>query len=148
MNKERVGILTSFGNYVIIDTESITTIGRVTAGVKAIKLSDGDKVIDSKIIAGKYLVTVSSDGLIKKADIADFPVCNRGIKGKRISGVREGDEIVKFLTLNEDCDIIVISNKGTLKFNTGELRVLSREATGVKAMKLPEGSKIVDLVKA
>ena len=148
MNKERVGILTSFGNYVIIDTESITTIGRVTAGVKAIKLSDGDKVIDSKIITGKYLITVSSDGLIKKADIADFPVCNRGIKGKRISGVREGDEIVKFLTLNEDCDIIVISNKGTLKFNTGELRVLSREATGVKAMKLPEGSKIVDLVKA
>lgn len=148
MNKERVGILTSFGNYVIIDTESITTIGRATAGVKAIKLSDGDKVIDSKIITGKYLITVSSDGLIKKADIADFPVCNRGIKGKRISGVRDGDEIVKFLTLNEDCDIIVISNKGTLKFNTGELRVLSREATGVKAMKLPEGSKIVDLIKA
>lgn len=148
MNKEQVGILTSFGNYVIIDTESITSIGRVTAGVKAIKLGDGDRVIDSKIITGKYLITVSSDGLIKKADIADFPVCNRGIKGKRISGVREGDEIVKFLTLNEDCDIIVISNKGTLKFNTGELRVLSREATGVKAMKLPEGSKIVDLIKA
>lgn len=148
MNKEQVGILTSFGNYVIIDTESITSIGRVTAGVKAIKLGDGDRVIDSKIITGKYLITVSSDGLIKKADIADFPVCNRGIKGKRISGVRDNDEIVKFLTLKEDCDIIVISNKGTLKFNTADLRVLSREATGVKAMKLPEGSKIVDLVKA
>ena len=148
MNKEQVGILTSFGNYVIIDTESITSIGRVTAGVKAIKLSDGDRVIDSKVITGKYLITVSSDGLIKKADIADFPVCNRGIKGKRISGVRDNDEIVKFLTLKEDCDIIVISNKGTLKFNTADLRVLSREATGVKAMKLPEGSKIVDLVKA
>ena len=148
MNKEQVGILTSFGNYVIIDTESITSIGRVTAGVKAIKLGNGDRVIDSKIITGKYLITVSSDGLIKKADIADFPVCNRGIKGKRISGVRDNDEIVKFLTLKEDCDIIVISNKGTLKFNTADLRVLSREATGVKAMKLPEGSKIVDLVKA
>ena len=111
MNKEQVGILTSFGNYVIIDTENITSIGRVTAGVKAIKLSDGDRVIDSKIITGKYLITVSSDGLIKKADIADFPVCNRGIKGKRISGVRDNDEIVKFLSLKEDCDIIVISNK-------------------------------------
>lgn len=148
MNNEKVGILTSFGNYVIIDTETVSAIGRVTKGVKAIKLSDGDRVIDSEIITGKYLITVSSDGLIKKADIADFPVCNRGIKGKRISGVRDNDEIVKFLTLKEDCDIIVISNKGTLKFNTAELRVLSREATGVKAMKLPDGSKIVDLVKA
>ena len=148
MNNEKVGILTSFGNYVIIDTGTVSAIGRVTKGVKAIKLSDGDRVIDSEIITGKYLITISSDGLIKKADIADFPVCNRGIKGKRISGVRDNDEIVKFLTLKEDCDIIVISNKGTLKFNTAELRVLSREATGVKAMKLPDGSKIVDLVKA
>ena len=148
MNKEPVGILTSFGNYVIIDTENISAIGRVSMGVKAIKLSDGDRVIDSKVINGKYLITVSSEGLIKKADIADFPMCNRGIKGKRISGVRDNDEIVKFLTLKEDCDIIVISNKGTLKFNTSDLRVLSREATGVKAMKLPEGTKIVDLIKA
>lgn len=145
---EKVGILTSFGNYVIIETESISPIGRVSMGVKAIKLSEGDKVIDSKLITGSYLITVSSEGLIKKADIKDFPVCNRGIKGKRISGVRDNDEIVKFLTLKEDCDIIVISNKGTLKFNTSDLRVLSREATGVKAMKLPDNSKIVDLVKA
>lgn len=148
MNKEKVGILTSFGNYVIIDTESISAIGRVTAGVKAIKLSEGDSVIDSKIIDGRYLITISSEGLVKKADIADFPVCSRGIKGKKISGVRDGDEIVKFLTLKEDCDIIVISNKGTLKFNTSELRVLSRDAVGVKAMKLIEGTKIADLVKA
>ena len=148
VNNEKVGILTSFGNYVIIDTETINAIGRVSKGVKAIKLSDGDKVIDSKIINGKYLITISSAGLIKKADIKDFPVCNRGIKGKRISGVRENDEIVKFLTLKEDCDIIVISNKGTLKFNTAELRVLSREATGVKAMSLTDDVKIVDLIKA
>ena len=78
----------------------------------------------------------------------DFPICNRAIKGKRISGVREGDEVVNFLTSEKDCDIIVISNKGLIKFNTEELKVLSREATGVKAMKIPDGTKVVNLVKA
>lgn len=148
MKNEPIGILTSNGNFVIINTEDINAIGRASMGVKGIKLSEDDYVIDSQIISGNYLITVSESGLIKKASMEDFPVCNRGIKGKKISGVRDVDEIVKFLTLKEDCDIIVISTKGTIKFNTNELRVLSRAATGVKAMKLPEGSKVVDLVKA
>ena len=139
--------MTSQGNFVIINTEEINPIGRATAGVKAIKLGDGDKVIASHIAKGKFLVTTTTNGLVKKADLSEFPICNRGIKGKKISGVRDTDNVVNFLTLSEDCDIIVISNKGLLKFNTSDLRVLSREATGVKAMKLPEGIRVVDLIK-
>lgn len=145
---EPIGILTSQGNFVIINTNEINAIGRATAGVKGIKLNDGDSVIASHIISGKYLITATANGLVKKADLSEFPTCNRGIKGKKISGTRENDEVINFLTLNEDCDIIFISTKGLLKFNTSELRTLSREATGVKAMKVPDGSKIVDLVKA
>lgn len=145
---EPIGILTSQGNFVVINTNEINAIGRATAGVKGIKLNDGDSVIASHIISGKYLITATANGLVKKADLSEFPTCNRGIKGKKISGTRENDEVINFLTLNEDCDIIFISTKGLLKFNTSELRTLSREATGVKAMKVPDGSKIVDLVKA
>ena len=147
IKNEPVGILTSQGNFVIINTEEINPIGRATAGVKAIKLGDGDKVIASHIAQGRFLVTTTTNGLVKKADLSEFPICNRGIKGKKISGVRDTDNVVNFLTLSEDCDIIVISNKGLLKFNTSDLRVLSREATGVKAMKLPEGIRVVDLIK-
>lgn len=143
-----IGILTSNGNFVIINTNDINAIGRTTAGIRGIKLSDNDKVISSHVISGKYLVTITSNGLVKKADLSDFPICNRGIKGKKISGVRDEDNVINFLTLSKDCDIIVISNKGILKINTSDLRILSRDATGVKAMKLPDGIKIVDLVKA
>lgn len=148
IKNEPIGILTSNGNFVIINTDDINPIGRATAGIHAIKLSDNDQVICSQIINGKFLITISAAGLIKKSSIDEFPVCNRGIKGKKISGIRDNDSIVGFLTLNEDCDIISISNVGTLKFNTSDLRVLSRDATGVRAMKLPENAKIVDLVKA
>lgn len=148
IKNEPVSILTSNGNFVIINTEEITPIGRAASGVKAIKLSEGDKVICSQIATGKNLITISAAGLIKKASMEDFPICNRGIKGKKISGVKDNDEIVKFLIIEENCDIIVISNKGTLKFNTSDLRTLSRDAVGVKAMKLPDNVKVVDLVKA
>lgn len=145
---ENIGILTKNGNFVIIETKDVTATARATMGIKAIKLAADDNIISSQPISGKYLITISQEGLIKKTELSEFPVCNRGIKGKRISGVKENDFIVKFLTLSTDCDIITISNKGTLKFNTSELRILSRDAVGVKAMKLPEGSKVVDLVIA
>lgn len=150
LNDEKVGILTNNGNYVTIDTQEINSIGRVTAGVKAVKLNADDSIIAAHKIKpmDKFIITVSKKGLIKKTSLEEFPICNRGIKGKKISGIREDDLIVDFLTLNKDCDIINISNKGAIKFNTTELRELSREATGVKAIKLADNDFIVKIIKA
>lgn len=150
VNDEKVGILTSEGNFVIIETEEINPIGRATAGVKAIKLNTNDKVISSHTISNKdnMLITISRGGLTKKTSLEEFPVCNRGIKGRKISGTRDNDFIVDFLTLSEDCDIISIQNKGTIKFNTSELRNLSRDATGVKAITLKDGDYVVDLIRS
>lgn len=148
INNEKIGILTYGGNFVIINTEEISAIGRATAGVKAIKLNENDYVISSKSILekDKFMVTISKQGLIKKSSIEDFPICNRGIKGKKISSVREEDRIVDFLTIPEDCDIIIISKDKVIKFNTFELRVLSRDATGVKAINLDNKNYVVSII--
>jgi DNA gyrase subunit A len=149
VNDEKIGILTSEGNFVIIETEEINSIGRTTSGVRAIKLGAEDVVISSHVICRKdnMLITISRSGLAKKTALEEFPVCNRGIKGKKISGTRNNDFIVDFLTISEDSDIISISNRGTIKFNTYELRNLSRDATGVKAITLNDGDYIVDLIR-
>lgn len=141
--------MTSEGNFVIIETEEINPIGRATAGIKAIKLSTDDKVISSHVICKKdnMLVTISRGGLAKKTSLEEFPVCNRGIKGRKISGTRDNDFIVDFLTLSEDCDVIVITKSNIIKFNTSELRNLSRDATGVKSITLTENNYAVNLIK-
>ena len=148
INEDNVGILTFNGNFVIINTEEINSIGRSTAGIRAIKLNSEDYVISSKIIStnDKMMITVSKKGLIKKTSLEEFPICNRGIKGKKISNIRDDDKIVDFLTIQNECDIINISNRGTIKFNTSDLRVLSRDATGVKAIKLDDNDYIVSII--
>ena len=148
LNKEPIGILTFNGNFVIINTEDINPIGRATAGIRGIKLNDGDYVKSSQVINGNYLITATAAGLVKKSSLSEFPICSKGIKGKKISGIKDNDNVINFLTLKDDSDIIIISNKGLIKFNTSELRVLSREATGVKAMNLPDGTKVVDIVES
>lgn len=150
MNEEKVGILTYEGNYVIINTDDINAIGRVTAGVKAIKLSDNNYVIDAHIIkpTDKYMITLSEKGLIKKTTLEEFPVCSRAIKGKKISEVRDNDRIIKYLTLESDCDIIIIVKRKSIKISTAELRVLSRSATGVKAINIDENDTASDLIRS
>lgn len=149
MNEEKVGILTNNGNCVIINTNDIKAIGRTTAGIKAIKLTDNDYVIDAKIISSndKYMITLSRKGLIKKASLLEFPNCSRGIKGKKISDVRDKDQIIKFLTLKEDSDIIIVVKRKNIKISTSELRVLSRSATGVKAINIDDNDIASDLVR-
>lgn len=148
INNEKIGILTYSGNFVIINTEEINAIGRATAGVRAIKLNKNDYVISSKSISerDKFMVTISKQGLIKKSSIDDFPICSRSIKGKKISSIREEDRIVDFLTIPEDYDIIIISKDKIIKFNTSELRVLSRDATGVKAINLDDKNYVVSII--
>lgn len=149
INNEKVGLLTFSGNYVIIDTETINAIGRVSTGVKGIKLNEDDYVIDAKAIAptDKYLITLSERGLIKKTSLSEFSLCSRATKGKKISGVKENDRIVKYLTFSELCDIIIIVNKKQIKISTKDLKELSRSAIGVKAIDLKDGSIATNLVR-
>lgn len=147
---EKVDLLTFNGNYVIIDTESLNPTGRVSMGVRAIKLNEDDYVIDASLVAptAKFMITLSKSGLIKKTPMTEFDLCSRATKGKKISGVRDNDYIVKHLTFSENSDIIIIVNKKQIKISTKELNLLSRGATGVKAVDLKDGSIATDLLKA
>lgn len=150
LNNEKIGLLTNNGNCIIIDTETINPIGRVSMGVKGIKLNEDDYVIDSKVVKDddSFLITLTKNGLIKKASMSDFPLCSRATKGKKISEVRESDKVIKFLTLDNDFDIIVITKRNSIKISTSELRILSRFALGVKAINLNENDFAIDLIKS
>lgn len=147
VNDEDIGILTEKGNFVRLDTKEINAIGRAAQGIKAIKLDLNDYVISSNVIkkTDTHMYTISNSGLIKKANISDFDVCSRATKGRRISGVRDNDLIVDFLTSSSDCDIMIISKKKIIKFNTSELNPLSRDATGVKAITLDTNDSAISI---
>ena len=149
INNEDISLLTNNGNFVRIATDEITPIGRAAAGVKGIKLNEGDFVISAHATPAqsKILITVSENGIVKKTLFNEYPLNNRGIKGKKISEVRDGDRIIDYLILEEDSDIIIIVNKKSIKINTSELRELSRGAIGVKGVDLKDNEKVVGLIR-
>lgn len=148
MDEGEVGILSSSGCFVRISIDDITPIGKIAMGVKAIALKEGEYVIDAKEIksSDKYLITLSKNGIVKKTSIEDFAVTNRATRGKQVSGVRDNDTITKILTIEKDCDIIIIVNKRSIKISTSEIPELSRTATGVKGINLTSGETALDVV--
>ena len=69
-NDDKVGLLTSAGNFVIIDTAEINAIGRVSMGVKGVKLIGDETVISGKVIPDmtREILSITERGKMKKSE--------------------------------------------------------------------------------
>ena len=145
-NEERVGILSEKGNFIMIETKDIRPIGRVARGVVAIKLNTGDSVVGANIIADdtKEILSVSSDGYSKRTSISEFRVTGRATKGVKI---QNSDNLCDFLPINNNDDILVVSNTAQIRVKLHDIALLGRGAQGTKAIKLAENSKVIKLSK-
>ena len=96
INNEKLSLLTSDGNCIIIETENITPIGRAAAGVKGIKLNDNATVICSDLVSNfdKYILVVSKRGCIKKTNISELGIATRGTKGKKIQKIENDNTVM------------------------------------------------------
>ena len=146
-DKERVGILTMGGNFLIIETNDIRSTGRVSKGVKAIKLNEEDYVISARIIPAdtKFIASISGSGLIKKTSINEFTVQGKNTKGAKIQKISDGDWMADFLPLTNEIEILVASTRACIKLNIQDVPIFSKGAQGNKSIKLGEKDNIVGI---
>lgn len=145
-NEERIGILSEKGNFIMIETKDIRPIGRVARGVVGIKLNDGDSVVGANIITPdtKEILSISTDGYSKRTPIDEFRVTGRATKGVKI---QNSDKLCDFLPINNNDDILAVSNTAQIRVKLHEIALLGRGAQGTKTIKLAENSKVIKLSK-
>ena len=146
-DKERVGLVTEGGNFLMITTEDIRPIGRVAKGVKAIKLNDGDGVASARIIPADttMIASISGNGLFKKTDVGEFVVQGRGTKGAKIQKLNDGDWIADFYPIVKEGDILVASTNACIKLTTNDIPIFSKGALGNKSIKLNAKDNVVGI---
>lgn len=144
LNKEKIGIASRAGQFIMITTTDINAIGRTTRGVTGMKLNEGDEVVDAVIIndSTKELVTVAEDGYIKRTPISEFRITGRATKGVRIQNT---ESLCSILPLNDDRDVLVNSSKAQIRLKLSDIPSLGRGTQGVKSIKLSENSKVLKL---
>ncbi len=146
LNEERIGIATQTGNFIIIETNEIRPIGRISKGVTGIKLNTGDYVVSARALDAdtKLIISISEDGYIKKTSLDEFRVTGRGTKGVKL---QKTESLADFLPISNETDILVTSETSQIRLKPTEIPELSRGTQGVRAVKLPENSKIKKISK-
>ena len=132
MDEEDMIIITKKGLSIHFETKEIAAIGRVTAGVKAIKLGEDDEVlVGLPIKDNKQKVAVFAEyGQAKKTEISEFPTQGRGGKGVIVYKTTPSTgEVVGAAMVNDDDNILLVG-KTSICIVATDVPELGRAAAG------------------
>ena len=136
------------GKCIRFNETDVRQVGRDSQGVKSMKLSENDAVIDMAIVRenGK-IITISENGYGKQTDVEEFRLQQRGGMGVKAGIFNEKTgKLVALKQIEEDSDLVMIADNGVIiRTHTDDISTYSRLSQGVKIMKLRGNSKIVSV---
>ena len=150
--EKEIIIATAAGNAVRFAENQVRCMGRSARGVRGIALREGDggrdRVVGAVVIDNeKHLVTVTEGGFGKRSPFDDFrTMANRGGFGVRCHNITEKTGLLAGIAaVDEDSDLMMITDQGTIiRTPAKDISILSRSASGVIVMRLPEGQYVAN----
>ena len=139
-----VMLATSDGRMIRFVESEIRVMGRTAAGVRGVNV-DNSKCIGMEVFDSDQLVLiVTENGYGKKTDVSEYRMTHRGSKGVKALNITEKNgSIVSFKAIKEDCDLMIITNSGTIiRLPLNQVSQTGRVAQGVKLINLREDQKV------
>ena len=132
-------LVASSGKAARFSEADVRAMGRISRGVRGIRLAEGEEVI-SLIIPEPdcQVLTLSANGYGKRTRVEEFPCKGRGGQGviAMQSSERNGD-LVGAMQVADGDEIMLISDQGTLvRTRVSEVSILSRNTQGVRLIRL------------
>jgi DNA gyrase subunit A len=145
-----VVISTSHGQAIRFHEKDARPMGRVSRGVRGIRLRQGDYVIGMDIVeSGSDIFVISKFGYGKRTKVSQFTPHARGGVGIRSAIVNDktGElKGVKTLSGDDHQEVIIISKNGqTIRLGLKNIPQLGRATQGVRIMRLNDGDEVVSL---
>jgi DNA gyrase subunit A len=126
--------------------DDVRAMGRTAAGVRGIRLPEGEDVI-SLIIpdADGLVLTASENGYGKLTPVDEFPVHGRGGQGViAMQTTERNGRLVAATQVATTDELMLMSSSGTLvRTRAGEISVLGRNTQGVRLIRLDEGERLI-----
>lgn len=131
------------GKCIRFSETNVRSMGRTASGVRAMKLSAGDALVDMLVVdESKFVLTVTSNGFGKRTKVEDYRVQGRAGMGIKAGVFNEvTGSLVNLKQVTEEDDVMIISDGGTIiRMHCSDISVVGRAARGVRLMRLKEGS--------
>lgn len=135
LENEKIGIMSKCGQFIMVATSPIKSIGRVTRGIIGMKLAAGDEIMTARVIPNNttHLFSISTDGYGKSTSINEFSVTGTNTKGVKI---QKAENMCDFIPIVTQSDILINSNTTQIRIKNSEIPIQSRGTIGVKLIKL------------
>ncbi|ELH4357999.1 DNA gyrase subunit A [Staphylococcus pseudintermedius] len=130
----------------------VRAMSRIAAGVKGIRLRDGDEVIGLDVADDDNqdeILVVTEKGYGKRTSIEDYRLSNRGGMGVKTAKLTERNgRLVCITTVEGDEDLMVVTNQGVIiRMEVSNISVNGRMAQGVRLIRLDEEQYVSAVAK-
>ena len=143
-------LLSNAGKSIRFSETDVRTMGRTAAGVRGMKLGDGQRIISMILVDEEgSILTSTENGYGKRTIVSDYPLKGRGGQGViSIKTNERNGEIVGAVQVKTDDEIMMITNNGTLvRIAVDDVSEMGRNTQGVRLIRLTKGEKLVEIEK-
>ena len=140
------------GRAVRFNESTVRAMGRVSTGVRGMKLDEGDDEVVGMVVINKpeeeTIMVVSENGYGKRSQVEDYRVTNRGGKGvKTLSITEKTGRLVAIKVVTDDNDLMIINKSGILiRLKVADCRVMGRATQGVRLINLTKKNDVISSV--
>lgn len=147
---ENILIATHQGRAITFDETEVRAMGRQAAGVRGIRLADGDYVVGAaRARAGAQVLSVTENGYGKRTPVEDFSIHHRGGGGILLHGLTDKTGLIAGIAVVDlDNDIMLITDDGVIiRTPVEEIRQCGRNSQGVIVMRTGEDVKVISIAR-
>ena len=137
------------GRAVRFDENAVRAMGRVSTGVRGMRLDGGDDEVVGMVVVNKpdeeTIMVVSENGYGKRSLVEDYRVTNRGGKGVKTLGITEKTgRLVAIKVVTDENDLMIINKSGiVIRLSVKECRVMGRATQGVRLINLTKKNDVI-----
>jgi len=147
--KHDIMLFSDGGKAVRFDENDVRPMGRISRGVRGMRLEEGQSVIAMLVAEddAQSVLTATENGYGKRTSIAEHTRHGRGNKGMiAIQQSERNGKVVAATLAHSDDEIMLITDTGVIvRTRVAEIREMGRSTQGVKLIGLDERAKLSGL---
>jgi DNA gyrase subunit A len=150
--KDNVIIATAMGMAIRFQCADLRPLGRTARGVTAMKLRQGDLLVDFSIVPAEQdadLLVITNDGFGKRTNIRDFRAQNRGGIGLIATKFKnKNSRLTNTMVVQAEDELMIVSANGVVvRLKAKDISKQGRSATGVRLQNLDDDDYVASVTK-
>ena len=137
------------GKAVRFDENDVRCMGRVSTGVRGMRLDEGDDAVVGMVVVNdaesETVMVVSENGYGKRSMVEDYRKTNRGGTGVKTMAITEKTgRLVAIKNVTDENDLMIINKSGiVIRLAVKEVRIMGRATQGVRLINLAKKNDII-----